>query len=288
MRRYRHLRFPGGLAKAVTFSYDDGPVQDMRLADLFTRHGLKATFNLIGREFRTELGNGMSDEQVCEHILGAGHEVATHGLWHRAPGMLRPIEGIRDSLDCRLELESRFGRIIRGMAYPDTGINHYENEATYESIRQYLKDLDIAYARRAHFEVYDDFALPRDFYCWNPTAHHNCPQLDELMERFVACDPNTESGIRTRAPKLFYVWGHSYEFDLKNNWDRAESMCRTLSGHANIWYATNIEICDYVGAYNLLRYSADGSMIENPTCTDVWLDWDGTAFCVPAGKAVRI
>ena len=43
---YRFLRFPGGRAKAVTFSYDDGVRHDLRLADTLNRYGLKGTFNI--------------------------------------------------------------------------------------------------------------------------------------------------------------------------------------------------------------------------------------------------
>ena len=32
--------------KAITFSYDDGVTQDIRLIELLNRYGLKATFNL--------------------------------------------------------------------------------------------------------------------------------------------------------------------------------------------------------------------------------------------------
>ena len=32
--------------KAVTFSYDDGVTQDIRLVEIFNRYGLKSTFNL--------------------------------------------------------------------------------------------------------------------------------------------------------------------------------------------------------------------------------------------------
>ena len=39
------MRYPGGKAKAVTFSYDDGVPQDQRLAALFDKYGMKATFN---------------------------------------------------------------------------------------------------------------------------------------------------------------------------------------------------------------------------------------------------
>ena len=41
-----HLRYPGGLAKAVTFSYDDGVEQDIRLVEIFNKNGIKGTFNI--------------------------------------------------------------------------------------------------------------------------------------------------------------------------------------------------------------------------------------------------
>ena len=35
-----------GKTKAVTFSFDDGVTQDVRLIGILDRYGLKATFNL--------------------------------------------------------------------------------------------------------------------------------------------------------------------------------------------------------------------------------------------------
>ena len=37
--------FPGGLERALTFSYDDALDEDIRLAGIFSDHGLKCTFN---------------------------------------------------------------------------------------------------------------------------------------------------------------------------------------------------------------------------------------------------
>jgi signal transduction histidine kinase len=44
--RYTFLRFPEGKMKAVTFSYDDGVGQDIRLVALLDKYGLKGTFNI--------------------------------------------------------------------------------------------------------------------------------------------------------------------------------------------------------------------------------------------------
>ena len=40
------MLFPEGRKKALTFSYDDGEKQDVRLCELFNKYGMKGTFNL--------------------------------------------------------------------------------------------------------------------------------------------------------------------------------------------------------------------------------------------------
>ena len=278
------MRYPGGVAKAVTFSYDDGCKQDKRLADLFFKYGLKATFNF--NSVRTREQN-YSNEEIQEIFLSRGHEIAVHGAFHRANGNIRPIEGIRDVLDCRLELEERCGRIIRGMAYPDTGITQMGALGTYEQIKAYLTELDIVYARTLGIDN-DQFQLPGDFHAWMPTAHHDNPRIMELIEKFLNLDISTKTYHARRIPRLFYLWGHSYEFDGKDNWDHIEKICQALSGHDDIWYATNIEIYEYVEAYKRLVYSADGYTVYNPTLHTVWLDVGGKLVAIASGETVRI
>ena len=40
------MRFPGGLPKALTLSYDDGVEQDEKLIEIAEKYGLKGTFNI--------------------------------------------------------------------------------------------------------------------------------------------------------------------------------------------------------------------------------------------------
>lgn len=278
------MRYPGGKVKAVTFSYDDGVVQDKRLAELFDSYGMKATFNFNGeglREFN------FTKEEIHEYFLSKGHEIAVHGLLHRANGNTRPIEGIRDVLDCRLELEEKCERIIRGMAYPDTGITQMGNFGSYENIRRYLMDLDIVYVRTLKGDN-DLFLLPNDFYAWMPTAHHDNPKIFEYIDKFLNLDTSTRAYHARRVPRLFYIWGHSYEFDKKNNWDHIDEICKRLSNNDEIWYATNIEIYDYVEGYKRLVYSADGYRIYNPNLFEVWLDVDGVLYSVKSGETLQI
>ena len=278
------MRYPDGKAKAVTFSYDDGVPQDRRLASIFDKYGMKATFNLCC-ECLKEIN--FTKDEIEEIFLSKGHEVAVHGEMHRANGNTRIIEGIRDVLVCRLELEEKCGRIIRGMAYPDTGIRFMGSFGSYEGIKQYLKELDIAYARTLG-EDNNSFELPTDFHAWMPTAHHNNPQIMEYIDEFLKLDLSTNMYHARRQSRLLYIWGHSYEFDRNDNWKLIEEICQKLSDNDEIWYATNIEICDYVEAYKRLVYSADGHIIYNPTLYTIWFDVDGVLYSIKPGETLNI
>ena len=170
--KYNFMRFPGGKGKAVTLSYDDARKSDIRFSDMLERYGLKCTFNIHGSEMRTP-ENNLTYDEMRKYILDRGHEIAVHGFYHRASGTLRPIEGIRDVLENRIELEREFDMIIRGMAYPDSGISSFVNpNYTYEKVKNYLTELDIAYARTLGKDNWA-FALPDDWHAWVPTAHHD-------------------------------------------------------------------------------------------------------------------
>ena len=56
----------------------------------------------------------------------------------------------------------------------------------------------------------------------------------ELGQKFIEMKPDK--------PQIFYVWGHAYEFDYAENWDRFEEFCKMMSGHSDIFYGTNKEV----------------------------------------------
>ena len=65
-----------------------------------------------------------------------------------------------------------------------------------------------------------------------------------------------------------------------------------ISGHDDIWYATNIEIYDYTKAYERLVVSADSKMIYNPSVIPVWFKQgalnDEGRFCIQPGETLRL
>ena len=145
-----------------------------------------------------------------------------------------------------------------------------------------LRQCGIAYARTTVST--ERFDLPTDWLRLPATCRHSNPRLMELAEKFV-------TNPFEKAPGLFYLWGHSYEFDWDtpdNNWGIIEQFAEYMGGREDIWYATNIEICDYVAAYKQLIFSTDGSKVYNPTATELFFETPRGLHRIAPGTLVRL
>ena len=269
-----YMRFKDGKKKALTLSYDDGVVQDIRLIGILNQYGLKATFNIgTGRyeaedTIREKYYGKMKRSEATELYIGSGHEVAVHAYNHPYLEQLKQQEILTEIWEDRKDIEKTYGTIVRGMAYP---------YGTYsEAVKEVLKICGIVYARTTHST--HKFGIPEDWLELHPTCHHKDAKLMELCDRFL------NNG--DKLPQLFYLWGHSYEFDDRDNWNVLEECGQKMGGREDIWYATNIEIYDYVKAYEQLIVSADRSRIYNPTATDIWVYDNKETFCIRSGETV--
>jgi hypothetical protein len=269
------LLFPGGRSKAFTLSYDDGAVEDRRLLELCRTYGVKGTFNL--NSGRLGMGRNLKADEIRDLYTSDVAEIATHGSTHAYLNQLPVHAAFREILDDRNELEHLAGSLVRGHAYPYGAYN--------ETVIGVLKAAGIMYARTVKSS--HDFKLPENWHEWNPTCHHDDPMLSELTDKFFDNTKPTE-------PSLFYVWGHSYEFGQKNNWEVIERLMEQLSCKTEVWFAANIEIYDYSEAYSRLIWSADCGQVFNPSMYDVWFNTVSgigkapKTYVVKAGEKIKL
>ena len=272
------MRFPEGRARALTFSYDDGVVQDIRFVGLLNRYGMKGTFNLNSGCYAPENPDPpkptrrLSKSEINELFGDGRHEVAVHSLTHPFLDELTPAAVAYEIVKDRENLERQFGRIIRGMAYP---MGTYNDEVVAT-----LRQCGILYARTV--ESTEKFKIPTDWLRLPATCHHNHPRLMELAKSFVEKDSS-------RLPQLFYLWGHTYEFDDRDNWHVIEEFCDYMGGREkDIWYATNAEIFEYIQDYERLVWAVDMSQVYNPTCRTLWFERQGKICSVAPGAYLKL
>ena len=274
------LLFPDGKEKALTLSYDDGVDTEIRHIELLEKYNIKCTFNLNSGLFNPE-GSVRPEGQVSFRLTKSEAEkyydnplceVATHGFTHPFLDRLPTAQCMLDILKDRQELEKLTGKMVRGHAYPFGKYN--------DDVADILKQAGIVYARTVESD--HSFDLPTDWLRLKPTCHHDDPELMKLADIFIEGREAYKNGW------LFYLWGHTYEFREYNNWNVIEEFFEKVANRDDIWYATNIEVYDYVAAYKSLIYSANGDVVYNPTATDVWVKINGKTVAVPARQTINI
>ena len=274
-----YMRFPGGRARALTLSYDDGVEQDKKLMEILDRYGLKCTFNISSGLYAPEgtvyeegrIHRRMTKREALELYKDCGHEIAVHGLTHPWLEKLPLPVCVREIIEDRENLEAEYGGTVRGMAYPYGTFN--------DDVVSVLHNCGICYSRTVHST--ERFDIPTDWLRLPATCHHDNPRLMELAKNFLE-QPSWG------APWMFYLWGHSYEFEAKNNWNVIEEFAEYMSGREEVWYATNIEIYDYVKAYKQLNFNAAMTYVENPTAYELWFETSGKLYSVKPGENLKL
>ena len=275
MRQYYELmlRFPGFKTRAVTMSYDDGCTEDRQMVSILNRYGMRSTFNLNAGKI---VGSPSKVQFEEFEELYNGHEVASHSYTH--PHLRNLDLGgisyqiIRD----REALEEVLHKPVEGFAYP------YGLTTETDEMVDCLRSCGIRYARTTN--ATHQFRLPQDYLRWDPTCHHADPALFDLAEKFFEPD-DVEHPWRITS-KLFYVWGHSYEFD--GNWELLERICQTLGNRDEAWYATNGEIIDYISAFHALRRSVNARYVYNPTDIDLYVAAHGKQILLKKGSVTTL
>lgn len=242
--------YPQGKKRVVTFGYDDGGKNDERLIELFRKYGMKGTFFLNG-------GNYL---HITEEEAGAlrnrykGQEVGCHTVSHGWFARMPMQSVINEVFEDRRILETLFRTHVMGLSYPSGSYN--------EEIFQAVRSCGILYGRTTCSA--NKCTFPENFFAWHPACHHS--NALSVCEKFLR-DIDSEWG-----QPLLYIWGHSHEFQEEKDWKKIEEILKMLSGNEKIWYATNVEIYNYMEAQRRLQISVDETMFYNPSDIPVWVE----------------
>ena len=273
---YLFLRFPGFKRKAVSLSYDDCVEADRKMIEVMTANGIKGTFNVNSGLFGCE-GKHLTAQEAAELYFPSGNEINVHGLKHGTLSELEEPLIVNEIFSDRKNLEKLTGRVIKGMAYANRS---YESER----IAPILKNCGIAYARISG--TTGKFDLPYDWMQMQPTCCDLSPNAMEIAEKFI--ETSEPAYVWSKAPQWFFMYGHArftYEYNKVENFTK---LCEYLGNRDDVWYATVGEMYRYAQAYDRLEFSADGTLVFNPSAIDVYLEYYENKYIVPAGQTIRL
>ncbi|MBK7171703.1 MAG: polysaccharide deacetylase family protein [Bacteroidales bacterium] len=271
------MLFPQGKSKALILSFDDGNVADRHLVKLMNEYGLIGTFHLNSNKLGTK--DYLTKEEIKN--LYKGHEVSGHTANHPSLPSLSKVDVIYEVLEDRRELERLIAYPVRGMSYP------FGN--TSDLVIEAISGLGIEYARTVG-DTYN-FNLPTEFLKWQPSIHlfgktnyipnDTANDIKELGQFYQL----TNEFLNSKSLALFYVWGHSWEYEGPGNkWAEVETFFKMISNNPEIYYTTQIELVDYINAFKNLKFSVDKTMVTNPSSITVYVRMNGKVFTIEAGS----
>ena len=237
----------------LTTSWDDGHPQDLRVAELLSRYGLTGTFYVPRSGQKTV----MNASQIRE--LSKNFEIGGHTLEHIAIDRLSESAARTQVAGSREWIEQLTGKSCRVFCFPGGKFRkdqlRFVRQAGYQAART-VELLSMANPRRV------------EGLCLIPTTvqvfpHGPAAYARNVLKRF--------SPSSTRLPRksmffwdwsavandlflrtvehggVFHLWGHSWEIEEQNQWEKLETFLGVLSSwREKCKGVTNGELSEYV------------------------------------------
>lgn len=221
----------------VTTSWDDGSKLDLKLAQLLARYDIKGTFYIP----KAYLDNPLERNEI--RMLDKGHEVGSHTLNHADLSKVSLEEARRQIGGSKQYLEGLLGHQIYVLSYPKGCYN--------QGVKEMVKDCGFIAGRTCQHGGFD---LPEDPYQWQITLHasNGSPLMSFRIWRRSGIPVSSLLDWERRARLLFdlalekggvyHLWGHSWELERKNEWNKLERVLEYLCHRGGVRYMTNGQI----------------------------------------------
>ena len=216
----------------VAQCWDDGVLNDIKVAELCRKYNAKATFNLnpashlakdrITDGWQLKGTNYYPGKLAWNEVRSVydGFEVASHGMSHKNAGMVDDKVFVADAVSARNVIEDLFQKECRGFAWP---CGRYTPETC-----ALMHEAGFAYGRTTQ---YVESVLPcEDFMALHSNCHFLNPNFWEIFEK-------------ARPSGVFYFWGHSYEMmEDAALWQSYEDKLRRLNEDTEVEWVNVIDL----------------------------------------------
>ncbi|MBU2159107.1 polysaccharide deacetylase family protein [Patescibacteria group bacterium] len=223
-----------------TTSWDDGDKNDLRIADLLDRYGMRGTFYIAKSQ-----KNRLSEEDIL--ALSKQQEIGAHTLTHADLPLLTKEEKIHEIQGSKEWLESVTGNSVHFFCYPYGRVDEETREVVatlgFKAARSSVKTLGT--------KPTDPYMLPVT------TMTYRAPYTPITKMLLIAgVTPASNSGwevlVREKLEKVaadegyFHLWGHSWEIEKLKLWSSLEMFLKEVSLRKDVLYVSNGELADKV------------------------------------------
>jgi len=226
----------------VTTSWDDGHVDDLKLARLLKCYGVAGTFYVAPENGELDAGKRLSSDALKE--LAHDFEIGAHTLTHRHLPDLGDDDARHEVASSKIVLEETLGAPVECFCYPagkyrarHTAMVRDAGYKLARTVRRFAEQVrpDQYFELPTTIHTYDHWldiwGLMR-FVRFNPIAFlHFYRRWDE--QAIALFDRINEHG------GVFHLWGHSWELNDRDGWRRLERVLEHIARREHVAYVTN-------------------------------------------------
>jgi len=228
----------------VTTSWDDGHIADLRLAELLKQYGMKGTFYISPRDHEFPEAERLTPDLM--KVISRDFEIGAHTLTHRHLTTLDTTEAQFEIVDSRKYFENLLVAPITSFCYP-------AGKYTSEHVAL-VRDAGFQYARTVRRFVYERPSTPLEA----GTSVHTYDHWSDVWPVMKLANYNPFRFLRLyrhwdrqaiamfdrvyNRGGVFHLWGHSWELNGRNGWERLEAVLEHISRREGVRYVDNRDL----------------------------------------------
>ncbi|HEV2339195.1 MAG TPA: polysaccharide deacetylase family protein [Patescibacteria group bacterium] len=239
----------------VTTSWDDGHKLDRKLALLLKKYNIKGTL------YVSPLNHEFAKKDLLSKIdmvsLSKNFEIGAHTMHHLHLSQIPLQLADKEIRDSKKYLENIIHKRVQSFCYPYGDYN--------ENIAKLVEKNGFLLARttkRYSFVLPDNlFSIPTTFHTYNHYSDiHKVLQFSGLhvsrILRYTSWDNLAKDLFDYTAEKktVFHLWGHSWEFEKFNSWEKLENVFRYIANRKNVYYMSNAEAALWANEHKKQQY----------------------------------
>lgn len=203
-------------------SFDDGTVDDLRIAELVEKYDIYAIFYFpVHSQLVNEPKGRQSLNSSQRKEIAINHEIGSHTVNH--PLLTRiPIKQAYDEIFLSKQLlEEEFDTNITTFAYPRGYANPEIQNLVKEAGYQNARGVNVGYIHESENQFYTQ-----------PSVHVACQRKEYGGQKWLDYALNLlEEAIRT-PDSVYHLFGHSWEISQNDGWHDLEELLKRVS-HEN-------------------------------------------------------
>jgi glycosyltransferase involved in cell wall biosynthesis len=227
----------------VTTSWDDGHVLDLKLAKLLKDYGIQGTFYVAPHDCELSTEARLTQQGILD--LAKDFEIGAHTMTHRHLPGLSSDAAKQEISGSKQYLETLIGREVTSFCYP----------AGKYSPRDVALVRGAGYRYARTVERFSIKPLSDPFTC--QTTIHTYSHWSDVFSLLRAVRYNPLTFFRTykrwdaqamilfdrvlRDGGVFHLWGHSWEVDAHNDWERLRRVLAYIGHRPHVRYVSNSE-----------------------------------------------